>query len=106
LRHQVVDIPPIKPEVTEYVQYISRCKDCGELVYRPLPDDIRRRHFGAGVLAMIGILTGKLNTSKRKALAMMNEVFSVPMSLGGLSNCEGQVTDILEQPHNEAADSE
>ena len=104
LRHQVVDIPPIKPEVTEYVQYISRCKDCGELVYRPLPDDIRRRHFGAGVLAMVGILTGKLNTSKRKALAMMNEVFSVPMSLGGLSNCEGQVTDILEQPHNEAAE--
>ncbi len=25
------------------------------------------------------------------------------MSLGGLSNCEGQLTDILEQPHNEAA---
>jgi transposase len=104
LRHQVVDIPPIKPEVTEYVQHISRCRDCGELVYIPLPDDIRRRHFGAGVLAIVGILTGKLNTSKRKALAMMNEVFSVPMSLGGLSNCEGQVTDILEQPHNEAAE--
>ncbi|MCH7556855.1 MAG: IS66 family transposase [Planctomycetes bacterium] len=104
LRHQVVDIPPIKPEVTEYVQHISRCKDCGELVYRPLPDDIRRRHFGAGVLAMVAILTGRLNTSKRKALAMMNEVFSIPMSLGGLSNCEGQVTDILEQPYNEAAE--
>ena len=75
LRHQVVDIPPIKPEVTEYVQHISRCKDCGELVYRPLPDDIRRRHFGAGVLAMIANLTGRLGTSKRKALEMMNEVF-------------------------------
>ena len=104
LRHQVVDIPPIKPEVTEYVQHISRCRDCGELVYRPLPDDIRRRHFGAGVLAMVAILTGRLNTSKRKALAMMNEVFSIPMSLGGLSNCEGQVTDILEQPYDEAAE--
>ena len=104
LRHQVVDIPPITPEVTEYVQHISRCRDCGELVYRPLSDDIRRRHFGAGVLAMVAILTGRLNTSKRKALAMMNEVFSIPMSLGGLSNCEGQVTDILEQPYDEAAE--
>ena len=80
LRHQVVDIPPIKPEVTEYVQHISRCRDCGELVYRPLPDDIRRRHFGAGVLAMVAILTGRLNTSKRKALAMMNEVFGTDES--------------------------
>jgi transposase len=102
-RHQIVDIPKILPFVIEYVQHISRCKDCGSLVYRPLPDDIRRQHFGAGVLAMIAILTGRLNTSKRKALAMMNEVFSIPMSLGGLSNCEGQLTDILEQPHNEAA---
>ena len=103
-RHQIVDIPKILPHVIEYVQHISRCKDCGALVYRPLPDNIKRQHFGAGVLAMIAILTGRLNTSKRKALAMMNEVFSVPMSLGGLSNCEGQVTDILEQLHNEAAD--
>ena len=104
LRHQIVDIPPIRPEVTEYIQYIYRCKDCGALVYKPLPDDIKRQHFGAGVLAMVAILTGELNTSKRKALAMMNEVFSVPMSLGGLSNCEGKVTDILQQPYDEAVE--
>ena len=104
LRHQIVDIPPINPEVTEYVQFMYRCKDCGELVYKPLPDDIKRQHFGAGVLAMIANLTGRLGTSKRKALEMMNEVFSIPMSLGGLSNCEGQVTEILAQPHEEAAE--
>jgi transposase len=104
LRHQIVDIPKILPYVIEYVQHISRCKDCGALVYRPLSDDIRRQHFGAGVLALVAILTGRLNTSKRKALAMLNEVFSVPMSLGGLSNCEAQLTNILEQPHNEVAE--
>lgn len=103
-RHQIVDIPKILPYVIEYVQHISRCKDCGTLVYTPLPDSIRRQHFGAGVLAMVAILTGRLNTSKRKALAMMNEVFSIPMSLGGLSNCEAQLADILEQPYNEAAE--
>jgi len=103
LRHQIVDIPPIEPHVTEYVQYISECKDCGAFVYLPLPDEVRRKHFGPGVLAVVAILTGSLNTSKRKALAMINEVFSVPMSLGGLSNCEAQLTDALEQPYNEAA---
>ena len=38
LRHQMVDLPPIEPDVTEYVQLIYRCRDCGELVYQPLPD--------------------------------------------------------------------
>jgi len=101
LRHQVIDIPPVKPEVTEYIQPVYRCKDCGSLVYQPLPDGIKRKHFGPGVLAVVAVLTGMLNTSKRKALAMLNEVFSVPMSLGGLSNCEAQLAEALEQPHYE-----
>ena len=101
LRHQIVDIPPITPEVTEYLQPVYRCKDCGELVYQPLPTEIRRRHFGPGLLAMVGILTGSLNTSKRKALALINEVFQVPMSLGGLIACEEQLSEALEQPYQE-----
>jgi len=101
LRHQIVDIPPIEPEVIEYVQHICRCKDCGELIYQPLPDEVKRKYFGPGILALVAVLTGMLNTSKRKALAMINEVFSVPMSLGGLSNCEAQLADALEQPYNE-----
>ena len=32
----------------------------------------------------------------------MNEVFSVPMSLGGLSNCESHVSDMLSRPYDEA----
>jgi len=101
LRHQLVDIPPITPEVTEYIQPIYCCRDCGKLVYQSLPDQIKRRHFGPGLLAVVGILTGSINTSKRKALALINEVFQVPMSLGGLSVCEEQLTEALEQPHQE-----
>ena len=101
LRHQIVDIPPIEPQVTEYIQPIYRCKDCGELIYQSLPNEVKRNYFGPGVLAVVAVLTGMLNTSKRKALAMMNEVFSVPMSLGGLSNCEAQLAEALEQPYNE-----
>jgi len=29
VRHQIVDIPPIRPEVIEYIQRIYRCKACG-----------------------------------------------------------------------------
>jgi len=100
LRHQVVDIPPIEPQVTEYVQHLFRCKDRGELIYQPLSDDVKRKHFGPGVPAIVAVLTGMLNISKRKALTMMNQVFSVPMNLGGLSNCEAQLVDALEPPYN------
>lgn len=70
LRFQTIDIPPIKPEVIEYVQHMKQCKQCGEVVYQPLSDDVKRNVFGSGVLAVVGVLTGMLNTSKRKALTM------------------------------------
>ena len=101
LRHQTVDVPPIKPMVIEHVLYVRKCKRCGELVYAPLPDDVRRNIFGPGVLSLVGILTGMLNTSKRKALAMINEVFHVPMSLGGLSNCEARIAEAIEKPYHD-----
>ncbi len=101
LRFQTIDIPPIKPDVIEYVQHMKQCKQCGEVVYQPLPDDIKRNVFGSGVLAVVGVLTGMLNTSKRKALEVVNEVFGVPMSLGGLSNCEAKIAAAMESPYNE-----
>ncbi len=100
-RHQIVDIPPIKPEVIEYIQPVYLCRDCGALVYQPLLDTVKRKHFGPGILALVGILTGSLNTSKRKALALINEVFRVPMSLGGLSACEKQISQALAHSHQE-----
>jgi len=104
LRFQTIDIPPIKPDVIEYIQHMRQCKQCGEVIYRPLSDDIKRNVFGSGVLAVVGILTGMLNTSKRKALEVINEVFGVPMSLGGLSNCEAKIATAIESPYNEVHD--
>jgi len=101
LRHQVVDIPPIRPKVVEYVQHKYRCRKCGRLLHQPLPDCIKRRHFGPLLLAVVGILTGLLNTSKRKALSFINEVCGIPMSLGGLSACEAQISEALASPHQE-----
>jgi transposase len=101
LRHQVIDLPPIQLNVTEYQQAFYRCRDCDAVIYQPLPDTIKRRCFGPGVLSLVGILTGSLNTSKRKALALINDFFGIPMSLGGLSACEAKIAEALAQPYQE-----
>jgi transposase len=103
LRDQFIDIPPIEIDVTEIVRPVRACAGCGAHVYAPLPEDAPRSCFGPGVLALVGILTGVLNVSKRKAQMIMNEVFHVPMSLGGLSNCEEQISTSLATPYDEVA---
>lgn len=104
LRFQTFDLPPIIPVVMEYVQHFKRCKQCGEIVYQPLADHIRRNVFGAGILAIVGVMTGMLNTSKRKAVEVINEVFHIPMSLGGLSNCEARISEALAGPYDDLKD--
>jgi transposase len=104
LRFQTFDLPPIRPEVTEYVQHFRRCKGCGETVYMPLDDQIKRNVFGPGVLAIVGVMTGMLNTSKRKAVEVINEVFHIPMSLGGLSNCEARISEAMASPYDDLKD--
>ncbi|MFC1764664.1 DUF6444 domain-containing protein [Planctomycetota bacterium] len=101
LRFQTFDLPPIIPIVKEYVQHYKQCRNCGEIVYKPLADSIRRNVFGPGVLAVVGVMTGMLNTSKRKALEVINEVFRVPMSLGGLSNCEAKISEAMADPYDD-----
>jgi transposase len=103
VRDQFIDVPPVEIDVTEYVRPVRVCTGCDAHVYAPLPEDAPKSCFGAGILALVGILTGVLNVSKRKALMIMNEVFHVPMSLGSLSNCEEQLSESLATPYDEVA---
>jgi len=101
LRDQFIDVPPVAINVTEYVRPVRECTGCGALVYAPLPENAPKSCFGPGVLALVAVLTGVLNVSKRKATRVMNEVFNVPMSLGGLSNCEERIGHSLAAPYDE-----
>lgn len=102
LRDQFIDLPPIQPDVTEIRRPVMTCTACGQAAYAPLPDDTPKHTFGPGVVAMVGVLTGVLNVSKRKAHLMMTEVFNIPMSLGAISDCERRLSNALEKPYDEA----
>ena len=92
LRDQFIDLPPIAPEVTEIRRPVMTCTSCGQAAYAPLPAGTPRHTFGPGVVAMVGVLTGVLNVSKRKAHLMMTEAFNVPISLCAVSACERRLT--------------
>ena len=74
LRFQTMDIPPIKAKVVEYVQHMRECTQCGSVVYKPLSDNIKRNTFGPGVLAVVGIMTGILNSDRWSGYNIYNHV--------------------------------
>ncbi|MCP5021386.1 MAG: hypothetical protein GY930_06380 [bacterium] len=58
-RHQIIDIPPIKPHLTEYEVHKLWCLKCGEATSAVLPDDVHQSNFGPNLSALVVLLGGE-----------------------------------------------
>jgi transposase len=101
-RHQVIELPPIKPVVTEYQWHQLVCAVCGEVSRAPWPKGVPSGTYGPRVQATVALYTGSYRLSKRTTQQMMDEVFGVPMSVGTISPLEQATTAAVAVPVEEA----
>src|SRR5262249_32450725 len=101
-RHQVIEIPPLKPVITAYQWHQLMCLACGATTRAPWPDGVPRRTYGPRVQATVALCTGAYRLSKRTTQQVLEEVFGVPMSVGTISPLEQATTEALAAPVEEA----
>src|SRR6266436_3815559 len=101
-RHQVIEIPPITPVVTEYQWHQLMCATCGEVTRAPWPAGVPSGTYGPRVQATVALCTGSYRLSKRTTQHMMDEVFGVPLSVGTISRLEQATTKVVAEPVEEA----
>ena len=101
-RHQVIEIPPIKPVVTEYQWHQLVCSVCGEVTRAPWPAGVPSGTYGPRVQATVSLYTGAYRLSKRTTQQVMDEVFGVPMSVGTINQLERATTAAVAAPVEEA----
>ncbi len=101
-RHQVIELPPIKPVVTEYQWHQLVCAVCGEVSRAPWPEGVPSGTSGPRIQATVALCTGAYRLSKRTTRQVMEEVFGVPMSVGTISPLEQATTEALAAPIEEA----
>jgi transposase len=103
-RHQVIEIPPIQPVVTEYQWPQLVCPDCGESTRAPWPQGVPSGTYGPRVHATGALCTGSYRLSKRTTQQAMEDLFDVSMSVGTISQSEKTTTAVLAEPVEEAHD--
>jgi transposase len=101
-RHQVVEIPPIKPIVTEYQCQTVICAHCGARNQAELPREVAGTVFGERLSAIICLLVGQYRLSMRQAQEMLSEMLGVKISMGGFHDREQEMSQALEAPVAEA----
>ncbi len=102
LRHQVADLPPVKPTVTEHRRHALRCKRCGTVTRAELPPGTPSGAFGPRVAGLVTLLTGAYHLSKRAVEVVLGDCFGIEMALGSVSNLEQVASAALASPVAEA----
>lgn len=96
--HQKIEIPPIKPIVTEYQLCEKICVSC-KRKYKGKLDNYKL--LGSNAESIISSLSGFFNNSKREVQEILSQVFNLEISLGLVSNSEGRVSAKLEDKYKE-----
>ena len=97
-RHQVIELPPIQPVITEYQWHQLVCPGCGETTRAPWPEGVPSGTYGPRVHATVALCTGSYRLSKRTTQQAMDDLFGVPMSVGTISQSEKATTEVVAEP--------
>ncbi|ATB31682.1 IS66 family transposase [Melittangium boletus] len=100
-RHQVVEVPPLSAIVTEYRCHALQCPGCGVVTRGEVPVHARSV-FGDRLTALASLLVGKYRLSKRLVKDALSDMLGVELSVGSVSNLEGEMSEALAPPTAEA----
>jgi len=104
-RFQVVELPPIVIEVTEYQAHGRTCPCCGVITQATIPAEIRAHSVGPGLTATLSYFSGCHGVSKRGVEEIAETVLGAPIALGTVANLEQEVSAAVEPAYQEALEA-
>jgi len=101
-RHQVTELPPVQPIVTEYQLHRLVCPACGAITRADLPLGVPPGDFGPRLQATVALCTGAYHLSKRTTQDVMADLFGTTLSLGTIAKLEQATVAAVAAPVAEA----
>jgi transposase len=100
-RHQVAELPPVRPTVREYRLHRLTCPRCGQATRAARPPGVPAGAFGPRLRAVLGLLAGGYRLSKRSVQQAAFDLFGLSISTGMIARSERQGAEELEGPVEE-----
>jgi transposase len=98
----VIELPPIKPVVTEYQLPQLRWPACGALTRADVPVGVSPGGFGPRVQAVVALCPGAYRLSKRTTQEVMADLFNLLLSLGTIPHLGQATVQAVATPVTEA----
>lgn len=101
LRHQVWELPPIKPHVTEYRRHRLACPCCGESTCAELPPGVPGGQSGPRLVAFTALLMAYYRQSKRRTAEFLTTLLGQPCCAALTVKMQRQATAALRPAYDE-----
>lgn len=93
---QQVELPEIKPFITQIECEKAKCCSCGRNLVAPLPNEYDNSSFGPKLISVIGLCSSAYRMSKRTIQTFLKTLLGVDISLGSIPAMEKKVSRGLE----------
>ena len=103
VRHQVVELPAVKPLVDEHRLHQLRCPTCGEETRATLPAEVSASGYGPRLVAIVGMLSGPYRQSERQTQQALQDFYQVEVALGTINKLRQEVSAAVAEPVREAS---
>lgn len=92
---QVVELPPVRPDVTEYRMHALTCPGCGATTAAGAPPE-SAREYGPSLQASLSMLSVGYRLSKRSVQALAGDLLGLEISTGQICALERETAKALE----------
>jgi transposase len=92
---QVVELPPVRPDVTEYRMHTLTCSHCGTATAAVAPLE-SAREYGPSLQASLSLLSVGYRLSKRSVQSLASDLLGLEISTGQICALERETAKALE----------
>jgi transposase len=102
LRHQVAELPVVRPDVVEYQLHRLECPCCHTSTCGTLPPEVKG-HFAPRLEATLALLAGRYRQGLRPVVDLAAALWGLDISTGMVSKLRGRTAEALLVPWMEVA---
>jgi transposase len=97
-RHQVTELPIVKPYVVEHQVHRLDCPCCGLTNRGELPPEVAASQFGLNVISLVALMMGRYRLSKRQVSQFLWECFGIEIAASTVVNHQKTISQALAEP--------
>lgn len=98
--HQEIGLPEIRLDVRHFRLFRAKCKNCGRKVKGKIPPE-HRTGYDPRLSALIAFYSGVCGDSREMVQEILDSVYGVPISLGGIQRVVDRASQAIEPVYDE-----